>query len=287
MGMNLAVNLKCNKYEVLGFDISEIARKNGENNHIVICSSLNMLCDKMERRILWVMLPAGKITDETLQTLSQVLNKGDIVLEGGNSHYKNSMKWAEVFSKKGIHFMDVGTSGGISGAGQGACLMIGGEKEVFEEMEMLFKDLTCDSGYMYCGKAGSGHFLKMVHNGIEYGMMQAIGEGFEVIQKSGFDFDLEKVAKVWNHGSVIRSWLMELAENIFCKDSKLEDIRGVVQASGEAQWTLEEALENRISTPVIALSLMARYASLDQDSFTAKVVASLRNEFGGHEVTKK
>lgn len=288
MGLNLAENIKKHNHDVIGFDISEYVRTNAEKNNIATTQSLNSLISSFEeKRIIWVMLPSGKITEDTLEVLLGLLKKDDIVLDGGNSQYQNSVKWGELFLKKGIHFFDVGTSGGISGANNGACLMIGGEKDVFSEIEPLMKDLACEDGYLYCGKSGSGHYLKMVHNGMEYGMMQAIGEGFEILKKSDFDYDLEKVAKVFNHGSVVRSWLMELMESAFHKDSSLDKIKGIMQASGEAQWTIEEALKNKISTPVIALSLMVRYASQQEDSFAGKVVAALRNEFGGHEVTKK
>jgi 6-phosphogluconate dehydrogenase len=188
---------------------------------------------------------------------------------------------------KGIYFFDCGTSGGMEGARNGACTMIGGDAEVFKTIEPIFKDITVENGYLYAGRAGSGHFLKMVHNGIEYGMMQAIAEGFEILEKSPFDYDYEKVAKVWNNGSVIRSWLMELTENAFSKDAKLNGLKGVMHSSGEGKWTVETALDLQTAAPVIAMSLMMRYRSLEEDTFSGKVVAALRNEFGGHAVEKK
>ncbi|GJM75965.1 hypothetical protein HMSSN036_81810 [Paenibacillus macerans] len=217
-------------------------------------------------------------------TLTPLLEQGDIVIDGGNSHYKDSLTLAEQLSEKGIHFFDVGTSGGVEGAEHGACFMIGGDETAFRHIEPLFRDLAVENGYLYAGKSGSGHFLKMVHNGIEYGMMQAIAEGFEVLDKSPFEFDFEQVARVWSNGSVIRSWLMELAQNAFSKDPKLESIRGVMHSSGEGKWTVETALDLQASAPVIAMSLFMRYRSLDSDAFHGKVVAALRNEFGGHAV---
>ncbi|MBR2569592.1 MAG: decarboxylating 6-phosphogluconate dehydrogenase, partial [Paenibacillus sp.] len=221
-----------------------------------------------------------------MEELIPLLSSGDIVIEAGNSHYKESIARYNRLKEHGIHFMDVGTSGGMAGARHGACYMIGGDREAWEHVEPLFRDTSVENGYLYAGRAGSGHFLKMVHNGIEYGMMAAIGEGFEVLDKSDFDFDYEQVARVWNNGSVIRSWLMELTENAFSKDARLDEIKGVMHSSGEGKWTVETALDLQAATPIMALSLMMRYRSLEADTFTGKVVAALRNEFGGHAVEK-
>jgi 6-phosphogluconate dehydrogenase len=215
------------------------------------------------------------------------LSEGDIVIDGGNSQYKESIRRYNELKEMGIHFMDAGTSGGVEGARNGACYMVGGDPEAWSIVEPLFRDTAVENGYLYAGKAGSGHFLKMVHNGIEYGMMAAIGEGFEILEKSEFDYDYEKVARVWNNGSVIRSWLMELTERAFSKDAKLEEIKGIMHSSGEGKWTVETALDLQIAAPVIAMSLLMRYRSLENDTFTGKVVAALRNEFGGHAVEKK
>jgi 6-phosphogluconate dehydrogenase len=216
-----------------------------------------------------------------------MLSKGDIIIEGGNSHYKESIARHARLQEYGISFMDAGTSGGMEGARNGACYMIGGDPEAWAVVEPIFRDTAVENGYLYAGKSGSGHFLKMVHNGVEYGMMASIGEGFEVLEKSSFDFDYEQVARVWNNGSVIRSWLMGLTERAFSKDANLDEIRGVMHSSGEGKWTVEEALDIQAATPVIALSLLMRYRSLDADTFNGKVVAALRNEFGGHAVEKK
>ena len=230
------------------------------------------------------MLPAGKPTDDTIKELSELLDEDDVVIDGGNSFYQDSIRHAEILKERGIHFFDVGTSGGKAGARQNGNFMIGGPQAIFARIEPLFKAIAAEDGYLYTGKAGSGHYLKMVHNGIEYGMMQAIGEGFEVLSESQFDYDNEAVAKVWNHGSVVRSWLMELAQDAFSKDANLDEIKGVMHSSGEGAWTVQEALRLRVPTPVISSALMMRYRSEKDDTMTGKVVAALRNEFGGHAV---
>jgi len=285
MGYNLAKNLLDHKYSVTAFDVNVSAvdeiKKEGANGAYSIAELIEALPSP---KVVWVMVPSGEITNGVIKELNELLTAGDIIIEGGNSHYKDSKKRAEQLGEKGIHFLDVGTSGGTSGARNGACMMIGGNKEIFQSIEQLFKDLCVDNGYMFAGESGSGHFLKMVHNGVEYGMMQAIAEGFELLQKSEYNFDNESVARVWNNGSVIRSWLMELTENAFSKDPNLEGIKGVMHSSGEGKWTVETALDLQAAIPVTALSLMMRYRSLEEDTFAGKVVASLRNEFGGHSV---
>ncbi|PLS02163.1 phosphogluconate dehydrogenase (NAD(+)-dependent, decarboxylating) [Neobacillus cucumis] len=285
MGYNLALNLMDNEHNVVAFDVNNEAVKKISEEGAIGAESIAALVDKLAApKIVWVMVPSGPITEQVIDELKGLLAEGDIVIEGGNSHYKDSIRREKELSEKGIHFFDVGTSGGMAGAREGACMMIGGNKEVFHTIEPVFRDINVENGYLYAGKSGSGHFLKMIHNGIEYGMMQAIAEGFEVLEKSDFDFDYEKVARVWNNGSVIRSWLMELTENAFSKDPKLDSIKGIMHSSGEGKWTVETALELQTAMPVTALSLMMRYRSLEEDTFTGKVVAALRNEFGGHAV---
>jgi 6-phosphogluconate dehydrogenase len=287
MGLNLGKNLIDNKHEVVAFDLNENAVKEMSEYGAAGTSTLKDLVAGLETpRVLWIMVP-HQVVDSVLEEITPLLSKGDIVIEAGNSHYKESLRRYNKLKESDIHFMDCGTSGGMSGARNGACYMIGGDKEAWEIVEPIFKDTSVENGYFYAGEAGSGHYLKMVHNGIEYGMMQAIGEGFDVLEKSQFDYDYEKVARVWNNGSVIRSWLMELTENAFSKDAKLDDIKGVMHSSGEGKWTVEEALDLQTATPVIAMSLLMRYRSLEHDTFTGKVVAALRNEFGGHAVEKK
>ncbi|PIE94041.1 phosphogluconate dehydrogenase (NAD(+)-dependent, decarboxylating) [Bacillus fungorum] len=287
MGLNLGKNLIDHKHEVAAFDLNTNAVEEMKEYGATGVSSLSELVQSLESpRILWVMVPHA-VVDSVINEVTPLLSKGDILIEAGNSHYKESIRRYEQLQKDGIHFMDAGTSGGMEGARNGACYMIGGDQEAWDIVEPIFRDTAVENGYLYAGKAGSGHFLKMIHNGIEYGMMAAIGEGFEVLEKSEFDYDYEKVSRVWNNGSVIRSWLMELTENAFSKDAKLDEIKGVMHSSGEGKWTVETALDLQTATPVIAMSLLMRYRSLDNDTFTGKVVAALRNEFGGHAVEKK
>ncbi|MDD1369300.1 decarboxylating 6-phosphogluconate dehydrogenase [Bacillus sp. MHSD_36] len=287
MGLNLGKNLMDHKHEIAAFDLNASAVEEMKAYGATGASSLNELVQSLQSpRVLWVMVPHA-VVDSVIDEVTPLLSKGDILIEAGNSHYKESIRRYEQLKKDGIHFMDAGTSGGMEGARNGACYMIGGDQEAWDIVEPIFRDTAVENGYLYAGKAGSGHFLKMVHNGIEYGMMAAIGEGFEILEKSEFDYDYEKVSKVWNNGSVIRSWLMELTENAFSKDAKLDEIKGVMHSSGEGKWTVETALDLQTATPVIAMSLLMRYRSLDNDTFTGKVVAALRNEFGGHAVEKK
>ncbi|MED1610077.1 phosphogluconate dehydrogenase (NAD(+)-dependent, decarboxylating) [Bacillus paranthracis] len=287
MGLNLGKNLIDHKHEVAAFDLNASAVEEMKEYGATGASSLNELVQSLQSpRVLWVMVPHA-VVDSVIDEVTPLLSKGDILIEAGNSHYKESIRRYEQLKKDGIHFMDAGTSGGMEGARNGACYMIGGDQEAWDIVEPIFRDTAVENGYLYAGKAGSGHFLKMVHNGIEYGMMAAIGEGFEILEKSEFDYDYEKVSRVWNNGSVIRSWLMELTENAFSKDAKLDEIKGIMHSSGEGKWTVETALDLQTATPVIAMSLLMRYRSLDNDTFTGKVVAALRNEFGGHAVEKK
>jgi 6-phosphogluconate dehydrogenase len=286
MGFNLGQNLLDHNHSVVAYDLNPTAVEEMNRLGAKATSNLRELVSSLETpRVLWIMVP-HTVVDSVLSEVKPLLEEGDIVIEAGNSHYKESIRRYEELKEDGIRYMDAGTSGGMEGARHGACYMIGGDQEAWEVVEPLFRDTAVENGYLYAGEIGSGHFLKMIHNGIEYGMMAAIGEGFEVLEKSEFDFDYEKVAKVWNNGSVIRSWLMELTENAFSNDPKLEEIKGVMHSSGEAKWTLETALDLQTATPVIALSLLSRYRSLDTDTFNGKVVAALRNGFGGHAVEK-
>lgn len=287
MGLNLGKNLIDHQHEVVATDLDTNAVEEIKNYGADGVSDLQKLVQSLEKpRVIWLMIPHS-VVDSVMEQLIPLLSKGDTPIEAGNSHYKESVRRYSQLKESGIHFMDVGTSGGIEGARNGACYMIGGDYEIWTKVEPIFKDTAVENGYFYAGKAGSGHFLKMVHNGIEYGMMAAIGEGFEILEKSEFTFDYEKVAGVWNHGSVIRSWLMGLTANAFAKDAKLDDIQGIMHSSGEGKWTVETAIDLQAATPVIAMSLFMRYRSLDNDTFTGKVVAALRNEFGGHRVEKK
>ena len=285
MGYNLALNMHKNLFNVIAYDIAEATRKRLAEEKVTTVDSLETMAAAFTgKKIVWLMVPAGKIVDDTIDLLAPLLGKGDIIIDGGNSNYKDSLRRYESLLEKGIDFLDCGTSGGVSGALDGVCAMIGGKKEVFAECEPLFRAISLPDGYLYCGEAGSGHFVKMVHNGIEYGIMQSIAEGFDLMHHSGYKLDYAAVAELWNHGSVIRSWLMELTRDAFLKDANLDKIKGVMNSSGEAKWMLESALDKGVATPVVALSLLMRYRSQEQDTFGGKVVAALRNEFGGHAV---
>lgn len=287
MGYNLALNMKSKGHQVSATDVNKEAVEKISQEGIQIFASNKDLVDSLPSpKTVWLMVPAGEITEQVMDEVAGYMTEGDIIIDGGNSNYKDTLRRGEKLKQKGIYLVDCGTSGGMEGALHGVCTMIGGEKEAWTHVEELFRDISIENGYLYTGNPGSGHFLKMIHNGIEYGMMQAIAEGYEILEKSQFDYDYEQVSRVWNNGSVIRSWLIELMENAFKKDPKLEGIRGVMQSSGEGKWTVETALDLQASAPVIALSQFMRYRSLENDTFHGKVVAALRNEFGGHAVVK-
>ncbi|SNS58755.1 6-phosphogluconate dehydrogenase [Anaerovirgula multivorans] len=288
MGYNLALNIKDHHYRVVAYNRSHEKIKEAEAEGLIGAYSIEELVSKLSMpRIIWLMVPAGDPVDEMIENLIPLLDKGDIIIDGGNSNYKDTLRRYKMLKEKGLHFVDVGTSGGVEGARNGACMMIGAEEHVFKVIEPIIKDICLEKGYLHTGKSGSGHFVKMIHNGIEYGMLQAMGEGFEILEKSQFDLDYKEVAKVWNHGSVIRGWLMELMERAFEKDPQLESIKGIVHSSGEGLWTVQEALELQVPAPAITDSLFVRYRSQQEDTFTGKVIAALRNEFGGHSVEKK
>jgi 6-phosphogluconate dehydrogenase len=285
MGHNLGVNLLEKGHQVVASDISVNARETFCSAGGSVAASIEELVETLSPpRIVWLMVPAGDVVDSVLKVLRGRLDRGDIVIDGGNSHYKDSVRRAAELEESGVHFFDVGTSGGTSGARHGACYMIGGNAAVFSQIEPLFRDTSVQGGYLYTGKSGSGHYSKMVHNGIEYGMMAAIGEGFEILERSEFDYDYAALANVWCNGSVIRGWLMELTQQAFAVDPALSTIRGVMHSSGEGKWTVQEALDMEVATPIIAMSLLMRYRSQVTDTFSGKVVAALRNQFGGHAV---
>jgi 6-phosphogluconate dehydrogenase len=286
MGANMVRRLLLDKHRVVAWNrtaakTDEIVSEGAEGAY-----SISELVEKLQTpRIVWVMVPAGPATDDMINQVVPLLSKGDIIIDGGNSNYKDSIRHGQELSAKGFQFMDAGTSGGIWGLKVGYCLMVGGEKATYEHVEPLLKTLAPPDGYLHCGPYGAGHFVKMVHNGIEYGMMQAYGEGFEILKASQYSPDLQKVAHLWNQGSVVRSWLLELAEDAFRKNgSDLANIRGYVSDSGEGRWTIQAAIDTNVPAPVITLSLFERFHSRQPESFTAQVLAALRNEFGGHEV---
>ncbi|MDR3190541.1 MAG: decarboxylating 6-phosphogluconate dehydrogenase [Lactobacillaceae bacterium] len=286
MGLNLVENAVDNGHEVVAFDLTpELVSKASQYSDKVtgVTTMDEMLAELPSPKIVWVMVPAGVPTNSTIDALIEKMEAGDIIIDGGNSNYKDNLEQNKRTTEAGIKFFDAGTSGGMNGARNGGNFMIGGDDAyAWKTLEPLFASISEEDGYLYTGRLGSGHYLKMVHNGIEYGMMQSIAEGFEILEASPFDYDYEKVSKLWNHGSVIRSWLMELAEEQFAKDPKLTAIAGRMHSSGEGKWTVEEALDLDVPAPVITMSLMMRYRSLQDDTFTGKVVSALRNGFGGH-----
>jgi 6-phosphogluconate dehydrogenase len=285
MGMNMVRRLIQGGHQVVAYNRSadkiEAIVKEGAQG----ATSLNELVDRLPSpRIVWLMLPAGDVVEEHIEQLCGLLSAGDIIVEGGNSFYKDDIRRAKRLATDQIHYVDAGVSGGIWGLTIGYCTMVGGEKETFDYLEPLFKTLAPENGYLYCGKTGAGHFVKMIHNGIEYAMMQAYGEGFELLEASPYadGFDYAKIAALWNQGSVIRSWLLELLQSAFSHDAKLTDIRGHVDDSGEGRWTVQQAIESDVPAEVIALSLFRRFRSRQSDTFTDRVLAALRKEFGGH-----
>jgi len=286
MGYNLALNFISKGFEVIAFDAN---KANGHSKDgIKMAESISGLCQALpKQKMVWLMVPADGAVDKVIENLLPHLTVNDIIIDGGNSHYKQTILRAHEIEKQGIHLLDCGTSGGVNGALHGVCTMVGGKKEIAVQCEKIFKSISVPDGYLYCGKSGSGHFVKMIHNGIEYGMMQSIAEGLEILHRFDEQVDLAGVTKLWNHGSVVRSWLMELAHNALIKDQNLESIKGTMHSSGEGKWTVETALEMGVPAPVITMSLLMRYRSQTTDTFSGKVVAALRNEFGGHAVEKK
>ncbi|QBP42494.1 phosphogluconate dehydrogenase (NAD(+)-dependent, decarboxylating) [Paenisporosarcina antarctica] len=288
MGYNLAQNLLEHGHEVVAYDANAEQIDKIVAEGAIAARTLEEIVKQLEiPRIFMLQVPHGEITESVITTLKPLLDEGDIIIDCGNSNYKESLRIGKDLLEKGIHFLDCGTSGGVEAARNGICLMIGGNSEAYKILEPVLIDISVENGCMYTGELGSGHFLKMIHNGIEYGMMQAIAEGFEILEKSEFDYDLEAVAKVWNNGSIIRSLLMELVESAFSKDPKLDEIKGIMHSSGSGKWTVETALDLQVPAPIITLALLMRYRSLENNTFTGKIVAALRNEFGGHEVVKK
>jgi 6-phosphogluconate dehydrogenase len=290
MGMNMARRLMQGNHEIIAYDLSEEAVQQITAEGATGAESLQQVIKMLSApRIVWIMLPAGKPVEDTVSQLTDLLASEDIIIDGGNTYYKDDIRRYAALKEKKIRYMDVGVSGGIWGLEVGYCMMMGGDEDVFRYLEPIFQTLAPKDGYLYCGKTGAGHFVKMVHNGIEYGLMQAYGEGFEILDASAYaeSFDYAKIAHLWNQGSVIRSWLLELAEDAFSKSAELSDVTGYVEDSGEGRWTVQQAIDTAVPAEVITLSLMRRFRSRQQDPFTERVLAALRREFGGHAVVSK
>jgi 6-phosphogluconate dehydrogenase len=287
MGANMVERLIEGGHSVVVYDRSADAVKASAAKGATGCASLEDVVKALAPpRAVWVMVPAGPPTIETIDRLGDLLSPGDAVVDGGNSYWKDGQAQAQRLKAKGVDLIDAGTSGGVWGLKVGYCLMVGGDAAACKRLEPIFLTLAPKDGYLYVGPPGAGHYVKMVHNGIEYAMLQAYGEGFELIKGSEFGdgVDLGKLAHLWNQGSVVRSWLLELAELAFQADPKLDKIEGFVDDTGEGRWTVKDSIDLAIPAPTIALSLMMRFRSRQQDSFSAKVIAALRNQFGGHAV---
>jgi 6-phosphogluconate dehydrogenase len=285
MGANMVRRLLRDRHDIVAYNrtaekTKEIAGEGAEG-----AFSIEELVSKLEKpRAVWIMVPAGDATEAQIDELLEHLEPGDTIIDGGNTNFHDDVRRHPLLKAKGIDYIDAGVSGGIWGLANGFCLMVGGEPEPVKRLEPVFQSLAPADGYLHVGGPGAGHYVKMVHNGIEYGLMQAYAEGFEIMHASDYELDLAGISKLWNHGSVVRSWLLELAERAFAGDQDLKHLRGWVADSGEGRWTVQEAIDHDVPAPVITLSLQTRFRSRQDDSYGAKVLAALRNEFGGHAV---
>ncbi|MBO0857255.1 MAG: decarboxylating 6-phosphogluconate dehydrogenase [Chloracidobacterium sp.] len=310
MGANMVRRLMRGGHECFVFDLNADSVRQLEGEGAIGAKTIEEMVEKMQKpRAVWVMVPAGAPTEKTIEALSKVMIAGDVIIDGGNSHFKDDVRRAKLLSEKGVHYLDAGTSGGIWGAERGYCLMVGGEKEGFDLLEPIFKTLapglgeiertpgrenlngTAEQGYLHCGPVGSGHFVKMIHNGIEYGLMQAYAEGFDILRNANskelaedyrFDLDLADIAEVWRRGSVVGSWLLDLTAMALLENPALTNYSGFVQDSGEGRWTIQAAIEEAAAAPVLAVSLFTRFRSRQESSFAEKVLSAMRHKFGGH-----
>jgi 6-phosphogluconate dehydrogenase len=287
MGGNMAERLSRAGHEVVGFDLDTALRERvgGLAGARAAGTLEDVVAQLSAPRVVWVMVPAGEPTEATIRLLAAALDPGDVLVDGGNTRFTDTVRRSARLRERGVHLVDAGTSGGVWGLELGYCLMVGGEEEPVRRCEPIFRALAPEGGYAHVGPSGSGHFAKMVHNGIEYGMLQAYAEGFEILHASDFPFDLRELAALWNQGSVVRSWLLELLERAYAQEgADLERIRGWVADSGEGRWTVETALDLDVPAPVITLSLLSRFRSRQEESYSARVIAALRDQFGGHGV---
>ena len=287
MGMNMVTRLQRDRHRVVVYDRTAELIKQAESEGCVGASSLAELASKVATpRAVWIMVPSGAPTEETIQAVAALLQAGDVIIDGGNTRFHDDVRRAAELKRKGIHYVDVGTSGGIWGLKLGYCLMVGGDKDVVMRLEPIFKTLAPENGWAYMGGHGAGHYVKMVHNGIEYSMMQAYAEGFELMSKSDYRLDLAKIADLWMHGSVVRSWLLELTAEALKQDPKLEGLKGYVQDSGEGRWTILDAIDKDVPVPTLTAALFTRFRSRQQESFAEKLLAAMRHAFGGHAIRR-
>jgi 6-phosphogluconate dehydrogenase len=288
MGGNMATRLVRKGHQVVGYSRGEESRNAAAAQGTDVVESLEALIRALEPpRAVWAMVPSGAPTDEVVGTLADLLDEGDLIVDGGNSNFTDSVRRAAALRERGIDFVDAGVSGGIWGLKEGYCMMLGGRAEAIDRLRPALDALAPPDGWAHVGANGAGHFVKMVHNGVEYGMLQAYGEGFEILRASVFDLDLRQVSEVWRHGSVVRSWLLDLLASALEKDPGLEQVAGYVEDSGEGRWAVLAAIDEDVPAPVTALSLFSRFASRQEESFSAKVIAALRREFGGHAVREE
>lgn len=287
MGMNMVIRLRRDQHRVVVYDRSNDLIQQAEGHGCVGATSLADVVSKLSApRAVWVMVPSGAPTEETVQAVAALLKPGDTIIDGGNTRFHDDVRRASVLKQQGINYVDAGTSGGIWGLKVGYCLMVGGEEAAVQRLTPLFKTLAPDNGWAHVGAVGAGHYVKMVHNGIEYSMMQGYAEGFELMSKSEYKLDLARVADLWMHGSVVRSWLLELAVGALKQDPKLEQLKGYVQDSGEGRWMIADAIEKDVPVPTLTTALFTRFRSRQDQSFAEKMLAALRNAFGGHAIRR-
>ena len=287
MGLNMVTRLERGGHHIVVYDRSADAVRNAEAAKATGVASLDALVTALTPpRHVWVMVPAGDPTESTVAALSTLLSPDDVIIDGGNTNFHDDVRRAKTLAEKRLHYVDAGTSGGIWGLTEGYCLMVGGEGDICRRLEPIFLTLAPERGYLRVGDHGAGHYVKMIHNGIEYGMMQAYAEGFELLHESGYRIDLARVAVLWDHGSVVRSWLLQLTARALADDAELSAIAGYVEDSGEGRWTLLEAIERSVPMPVLTASLFTRFRSRQDNPFGARMLAALRNQFGGHAVKK-